>query len=93
MKLIADIESRLVCDWRNVMKWKSAQAISVGAAFSALAFSLSMSSAGMQFIGVFGIRIALAICLVIFISAFIGRVWSQPKLREPKDDESDKAGC
>jgi len=85
MNLITMLEARLVSDWRNVMKWRSAQFVTGGAVFSAFAFALSLSSAGMQFIGVAGMRLAILICVVIFICAFIGRVWKQ----KPKDSEQD----
>ena len=92
MKVIDAIEGRLVHDWRNVMRWHSAQAISAGAALSAIAFALSLSSAGMQFMGAFGVRGALGLCLLIFVCAFVGRVWKQvPK--DPPADDTDGAGA
>lgn len=86
--IILWLRNRLVSDWRNVMKWKSAQASAVGTLFAAAAFSISLSSAGMQFLGAFGIRGALGVCLLIFVCAFIGRMWYQPRLHDP-DDKGD----
>lgn len=86
--IIQWLHDRLVSDWKNVLKWKSAQASGVGVLFAAIAFAVSLSSAGMQFMGAFGIRGALGICLLIFVCAFIGRMWYQPKLHDP-DDKGD----
>ena len=91
MNLLSAIERRMVDDWRNVMKWRSAQFVTGGAVFSAFAFALSLSSAGMQFIGVAGMRLAILICVVIFVSAFIGRVWKQKPKNLEQDDNSEHA--
>jgi regulator of sirC expression with transglutaminase-like and TPR domain len=82
MSFADKIRARLVDDYRVAMKWRSTQIATGGAVFAAIAFALSLSSAGMQFLGVFGLRASLALCAVIFVCALIGRIWRQQKLHE-----------
>lgn len=89
MKLIDRLRDRLVYDYRMAGKWWSTRIVTGGALFAAFAFALSMSSAGMQFMGVFGIRIALLICAMIFVGAFIGRIWRQQPAPPAKDDDDN----
>jgi hypothetical protein len=77
MSILDKLRQRLETDYGVFSKWYSARIVTGGALFAAIAFALSLSSAGMQFLGVFGIRAALAICLIIFVCAFIGRIWKQ----------------
>jgi hypothetical protein len=91
MSIADKIRSLLVDDYRMAMKWWSTRFVIGGALFAAFAFALSLSSAGIQFIGVFGVRASLALCAVIFVCALIGRIWRQQKLHEP--DDTDEAGA
>ena len=93
MRIIDRINSRLVYDWRTAGKWYSTRILGGGALFAAVAFALSLSSSGMQFIGVFGLRGALALCVVIFVCALIGRVWRQDKLTQPPGHDADEYGA
>ncbi len=93
MKLADVIRARLVDDYREAMRWASTWYILGGALLSAFAFALSLSAAGMQFLAVFGVHGALLISLLIFLAAFIGRLWKQkpPKSKAPDDDNAEHA--
>lgn len=95
MNLAEHIRARLVDDWRHAKHWASIWWTGAGVILSAFAFALSLSAAGMQFLAVFGVHGALLICLLIFLGAFIGRLWKQrpPKTlaSEPDDDNAEHA--
>jgi len=78
--IVQNIRGRLVADYKLASKWLSVRFVTGGALFSAVAFAISLSSAGMQFLGVFGVRITLAIVVIIFVCALIGRIWRQRDL-------------
>lgn len=91
--MVQQLRGRLVSDCKLASKWWSTRFMVGGALLSALAFAISLSSAGMQFLGVFGLRGALGLSAIIFVCAFIGRILRQDPIHGPTDDESDQAGA
>lgn len=89
MNLAEYIRTRLVDDYRLARHWASVWWALGGVLLSAFAFALSLSAAGMQFLAVFGVHGALLISLLIFLGAFIGRLWKQkPRKTAAADDDN-----
>ena len=75
--IMEKLQGRIETDRKVIWSWWSTRCLTGGAVFAAIAFAISLSSAGMQFIGVFGLRLTLLVCFVIFVCAFIGRICKQ----------------
>lgn len=75
--MLVKILSYLVDDIRSAHRWWSVRFLSGGALLSAFAFALSLSSAGMQFLDIMGVRGVVLICGAIFIAALLGRIIKQ----------------
>ena len=75
--MLAKILSYLVDDIRQAHRWWSVRFLSGGALLSAFAYALSLSTAGMQFLELVGVRGVVIICGAIFIAALLGRIMKQ----------------
>lgn len=92
MKIFQAVQNRLVYDWRSASKWWSVRLAGGGAAlFGAIALGLSMSAAATQWASIIPMWAVFLLAAIIFGLVVLSRVWDQPKLREPPDNNAEHA--